>query len=161
MWRVRHLNSRYIHTLHLHTLLPVNLLPTFHILIHPRTNIHNFSCHPQFTRRLRLHFRCHLQAVVPRVDKVSVTSICIVLAYLQFTEAPDRTNILVSFPINSGVIGVAATTRMCLWDTRKLFAEFWLQMCTNMQLNPQTAVIGYKISSDRVKDPVTSANLGQ
>lgn len=69
-----------------------------------------------------------------------------------FTEAPKPTIVSVSFPVNSGMIGVAATMRTCSWDTKKPFSEFWLQMCANMQLDPQTAVIGYKISGDRVKD---------
>ena len=71
---------------------------------------------------------------------------------LIFPEVTERTTVLISFPVNSGMIGVAATTRICSWDTRKLFADFWLQMCENMEVDPQTAIIGYKISSDRVKD---------
>lgn len=41
---------------------------------------------------------------------------------------------------------------MCLWDTRKSFLEFWTEMCQKMQLDKDTAVLGYKLSSDRVKD---------
>ena len=65
---------------------------------------------------------------------------------------PEWTTVLISFPVDSRMIGGMATMRVCSWDTRKLFVDFWLQMCEHMQLDPQTIIIGYKISSDWVRD---------
>lgn len=59
----------------------------------------------------------------------------------------------VTFPVNSNTIGAPLTMGVCLWDARKPFAEFWTEMCKNMQLPDQAAaVLGYKFSTDRVKD---------
>lgn len=58
----------------------------------------------------------------------------------------------IEYPVDSDTIGVPTTTKMCLWDTTKSFPVFWAEMCRKMQVDQETAVLGYKLSGDRVKD---------
>lgn len=60
--------------------------------------------------------------------------------------------ISVVFPVDSDIIGAPTTEGVCSWDTRKLFPEFLAEMCKRMQLNKDTAALGYKFSGDRKKD---------
>ena len=58
----------------------------------------------------------------------------------------------IEYPVDSDTIGVLTTTKECLWDTTKSFPEFWAEICKKMRLDQETAVIGYKLSGDCVKD---------
>lgn len=65
----------------------------------------------------------------------------------------DPSTVSIAFPVESNAINAPATIRECVWDTRKSFAEFWGEMCKNMQLDQTVAALGYKFTGDRVKDP--------
>jgi hypothetical protein len=39
-----------------------------------------------------------------------------------------------------------------VWDTTRSFPEFWAEMCKRMGLDKDAAVLGYKFSTDRVRD---------
>jgi len=66
----------------------------------------------------------------------------------------DSSMVDIQFPVNSDTIGVPTTVKVCSWDTGRSFPEFLAEMCTKMQLDQDTAVLGYKLSADRVKDSV-------
>lgn len=59
----------------------------------------------------------------------------------------------VTYPVDSDTIGVPTTTGTCLWDTTKSFPMFLAEMCKRMQLDKDMAVLGYKLSADRARDP--------
>ena len=44
--------------------------------------------------------------------------------------------------------------KVCSWDTGRLFSKFLAEMCAKMQLDQDTAILGYKLSADHVKDSV-------
>lgn len=84
-------------------------------------------------------------------DQRGKYKVCFTMLTNRFTKT-ESPNVSIAFPVDSDTIGVPTTIRVCSWDTRKSFSEFWVEMCKNMRLDQTVAVLGYKFSGDRVKD---------
>lgn len=70
-------------------------------------------------------------------------------------EPADSTNnnqITVSIPQNTTVVGGVVSRTTLRLPTDLTFADFYSRVCARMDLDPQSARIGYKLSGDRVRD---------
>ncbi|KAF9790818.1 hypothetical protein BJ322DRAFT_999049, partial [Thelephora terrestris] len=61
--------------------------------------------------------------------------------------------VTVSVPLNTAVVGGLVARRELRISSDVTFADFYSRMCTNMDLDPTEASIGYKFHTDRARDP--------
>ena len=67
--------------------------------------------------------------------------------------APQVSNIDISLPLNTGIVGGVVSRIILRLPVDIPFADFFSQICARMDLNPIEANLGYKFPCDKARDP--------